>query len=517
MGKHLLRGIVTTVVAIVMATGALAAPAGAVTVSHFQNLAAVVDCGSFEGDFYQSMRLTASLTGLTPDTAYEVTAFSMVTKTAVGEPIEVTTDGAGAAAVDSTITGSISASASFAALLSLSGNVQERQFVVSSACPSGVNATGTLTLSPDCPTRYSLHGSILATSTLVNGALDGFGAGQTYTLSSPAPSLTAAAVADRNGQLTFDDPGLGYDGYASGWNITTSSQGQAVATGNFAVTNPCPPLPTVTWPSRSHHTDADVTGDGLGDLLAIDFPGRLRLYQNTGLSKTPFTMATYIGTGWGPASGLSHFSANDLTGDGYAEIVATRSDGALIAYYNNMLSNPGRMPYTTGTVIGSGWQNFTDIALGDVNGDGFADIVADRNDGTRWLYVNHFKTNAGHLPFTTGVQIGTAWADPRGMVAADLNGDGYADLVGASSWWNPNRTAAGNSSPFPTPVNTDVALDMTMYSGWAVGGYGPSGADEMVISNLSGTGQLVEVESPVLSGAQKVIGSGWQAIQTLIP
>lgn len=151
------------------------------------------------------------------------------------------------------------------------------------------------------------------------------------------------------------------------------------------------------------------------------------------------------------------------------------------------------------------------------NGDGYADIVADRNDGTRWPYVNHFTTNAGHLPFTTGIQIGTEWADPRGIVAADLNGDGYADLVGASSWWNPNRTPAGNPSPFPASANTAVPLDMTMYSGWTVGGYGPSGADEMVISDVSGTGQLVEVESPVLSGEHTVIGSGWQAVQTLIP
>jgi hypothetical protein len=267
---------------------------------------------------------------------------------------------------------------------------------------------------------------------------------------------------------------------------------------------------------QSHHVDGDVTGDGLGDLLAIDYAGRLRLYQNSGVLNHPFTSAAFIGSGWTPASGLSRLSANDLTGDGFAEILAVRSDGALIAYYNNIGSNPGRMPYTTGTVIGSGWQGFSTVTLGDVNGDGYADIIADRSDGTRWVYLNHYATNPGHLPFTSGVRIPLDGDDSAGLVAADLNGDGYTDLLGGS-WWNPNRTPAGNPSPFPAAVGSGLYLDMMQNVSWAVGGYSVSGSDEVVIADTAHTGELLEESSPLSGSSENVIGSGWQAIRTLIP
>jgi hypothetical protein len=54
----------------------------------------------------------------------------------------------------------------------------------------------------------------------------------------------------------------------------------------------------------------------------------------------------------------------------------------------------------------SSWGQFRNITLTDVTGDGRADIVATKPDGTLWLYANGTSDTA---PYSTGTQIGTGW------------------------------------------------------------------------------------------------------------
>jgi hypothetical protein len=101
--------------------------------------------------------------------------------------------------------------------------------------------------------------------------------------------------------------------------------------------------------------------------------------------------------------------AADVSGDGHADIVATKPDGTLWYYPNNSDSNPGHIPFTNGTQIGTGWTMYNRVMAADVSGDGHADIVATKPDGTLWYYPNNSDSNPGHIPFTTGTQIGTGW------------------------------------------------------------------------------------------------------------
>jgi hypothetical protein len=234
-------------------------------------------------------------------------------------------------------------------------------------------------------------------------------------------------------------------------------------------------------------------------------------------------MSQTIGSGWGPQFGLRMESAGDLTGDGYSELVAVRSDGTLVAYYNNMNSNPGRVPYTSGTVIGSGWQPFTSITLGDVNGDGLADLIARRSDGSVVLYLNHFFSNPGHMPFSSGVPMtipGLATTDA--FVAADLNKDGYSDVVNYSGWASLNRTPAGSPQMFidAKDLQGTILASLGQYiptAGWAAGFYG-SGVDTgVLIANPNGDGTLLELEGAMgQMTMRRVIGGGWQSIRQII-
>ena len=69
----------------------------------------------------------------------------------------------------------------------------------------------------------------------------------------------------------------------------------------------------------------------------------------------------------------------------------------------------GYLVWTASTVIGTGWNNMNAIIGADVNGDGYTDIVA-RNSTNNGLYyyANNIIKNDG-TPYSASQQIGANW------------------------------------------------------------------------------------------------------------
>src|SRR5690606_20729867 len=66
------------------------------------------------------------------------------------------------------------------------------------------------------------------------------------------------------------------------------------------------------------------------------------------------------------------------------------------------------------------------IGIGDTTGDGRADVLAIRGDGTLWSYAGTASGGIGGAR-----QVGRGWNDfVRAFSPGDLSGDGRADLVG---------------------------------------------------------------------------------------
>ena len=529
MGKLRLRVAVVVLAAVVASVVGWSAPAGAVPPLQAPDLAVTLDCSSLHGGYYQSARVTGSISGLAPATQYSVSVRGPYTNIS-GSPL--TADAQGSAALDIVTSGTFeSGPYSYAITLSVGRTAVFAKSVPGSTCASGVTASGSLTADMICPTRYlDEWGREMDTSYRIHGTLSGFVPGEPYTLSSSYAGIASPQpiVADPNGVLSVDFTAeSGQSEFSLGDDVYTTSQLYPVASENFVVNDPCPAMRT-SFPA-DRPTELDIDGNGNSDIAAIDMSGRLLYFKNDSASNAghlPFTSSQTIGSGWGPQFGMRLETAGDLTGDFFSEIVVVRSDGTLVAYYNNMGSNPGHLPYASGTVIGSGWQSFTNVTLGDVNHDGLADIIAKKSDGTYWLYANHYPTNPGHLPFTSGVQIqvqddGSSY----GFAAADLNSDGYADLWFGGGEMDINRAPAGNATMFPDAFGfvTGRFRSLDGYvprAGWAVGHFEywtPTAG--LVIANPNGDGTLLYVEDPTgtpWTADPKVIGSGWNTIRQII-
>ncbi len=175
--------------------------------------------------------------------------------------------------------------------------------------------------------------------------------------------------------------------------------------------------------SRSPSTlDRSVDSGGTPDVLAEDAgaaypsdPGQVLRSAST----QPVRAGVRIGTGW---NSLRHVVLSpDLTGDGWADIVAVRpASGALRVYRGN-----GRGGFAGVEERGSGWNVMTRlVAGGDRTGDGRADLLAVRTDGSLVLYEGD---GAGW--FRAGRVLATGFGAYRALTdAGDVNGDGLRDL-----------------------------------------------------------------------------------------
>lgn len=164
----------------------------------------------------------------------------------------------------------------------------------------------------------------------------------------------------------------------------------------------------------------DLDRDGHEDVVAREAAtGRLWLYPGT--AGGGLGVRKQIGTGWNAMREIS--AIGDMNGDGYPDLLAVRAgDGKLLLYRGRAGAAVGN-PTVVG---GSGWTSMSELAgIGDLNRDGMVDLVARRtSDGALFLYGG---VGTGFRP---RVQIGTGWTAMRDLVGTgDFDRDGYPDLA----------------------------------------------------------------------------------------
>jgi hypothetical protein len=206
-------------------------------------------------------------------------------------------------------------------------------------------------------------------------------------------------------------------------------------------------------------TAGDVNGDGYDDIVAggpwydngefQEGYARVYLGSATGLQSTP------VWSGEGNQEicdyGSQVGTAGDVNGDGYDEIIVAAP------HYTNGHSREGRVYVYYGTATGvhaaADWVGESNVpnaaygtavgTAGDVNGDGYADVVigapyftnGQTAEGRAYLYLGSaagLSTTAG---WTAEPNVQYTHFGMAANTAGDVNGDGYADvIVGADQY-----------------------------------------------------------------------------------
>ncbi|CAN0164047.1 unnamed protein product, partial [Scytosiphon promiscuus] len=165
---------------------------------------------------------------------------------------------------------------------------------------------------------------------------------------------------------------------------------------------------------------ADLDGDGDQDLLSLSFQGDfVRWYKNED-GKGTFSEGVDISA---DSNGAERLAIGDLDEDGFSDVVVASKLDNQITWFRNIAGDA----FSVGGSINV--NNPTDVALVDVDGDGDLDVVytSFEHDQVGWY------TNAdGEGTLEVGGVISTTSNGAWKIAAANLTGDGNLDVVLAS-------------------------------------------------------------------------------------
>jgi hypothetical protein len=239
----------------------------------------------------------------------------------------------------------------------------------------------------------------------------------------------------------------------------------------------------------------DVNGDGYADVVVgNDSVAFLYLGGPDGVALT----ASGPTLNGGDAAG-----AGDVNGDGFADVMACDPHAGTAAVYLGSPAGLGRAAVIYPPAPENGFANEC-LAVGDVNGDGFSDIAIASNDNTGLVFVYYGSANGIVATPTVLSPMPIEIQSWRFVASAgDVNGDGFGDVVVGSLDNDAVYLYLGSSAG----ISTDAA---TTYSGFPAGQFGANvggigdadgdGYDDIIVTPAQCSGFDVYVYSGSATG-----------------
>jgi hypothetical protein len=239
----------------------------------------------------------------------------------------------------------------------------------------------------------------------------------------------------------------------------------------------------------------DVNGDGYDDVIVGAGPGGLPevrvLSGNGGKLLDDFLAfrSSFTGGVW--------VAAGDVNGDGFADIVvgADAGGGPLVRVFDG--TDQGTLTVSAHFyAFRSSYTGGVRVAVGDVNGDGIPDIVcgAGRGGGPQ-VKVFHGRTLR---PMAAFQAFRSSFSGGVFVAAGDLDGDGQADVVvGAGAGGGPH-VRVFSEGPAGLTDSADLFPYRSSFSGGvrvAVGDVNGDGRADIIVAAGAGTGPHVKVLS----------------------
>jgi len=279
-----------------------------------------------------------------------------------------------------------------------------------------------------------------------------------------------SGAGDTNGD-GYDDVIIGANLYDMGGNLDAgagfvfygSSSGIQLGLTNAVY------LPQASARAGSSVSSAgDINADGFDDVV-VGVPFYDNAQNNAGAAIVSLGSANGIQSGPGvilssnqatAEFGNAVSGAGDVNGDGFVDIIVgayrfennpnTLDEGAAFIYHGsktgiNTSANAVLELNKTGA-----WLGYSVSDAGDVNGDGFDDVVAgaiyyangQANEGAAAVY--HGSASGVNQNTPTIIEFNQANALLGSSVSsADLNGDGYSDIIAGAPFYSGNQVSEG--------------------------------------------------------------------------
>ncbi|NMI59764.1 MULTISPECIES: FG-GAP-like repeat-containing protein [unclassified Streptomyces] len=185
----------------------------------------------------------------------------------------------------------------------------------------------------------------------------------------------------------------------------------------------------------------DLSGDRCNDVLVRFSSGALRAYRPAcGAAVTPSTAYTSLGSGgWQQYDVLT--APGDVSGDGRPDLIARNpSTGTVYLYKGTSAGN-----LSARVKLYDNWKTYKKIVgAGDLNGDGIGDLLAQDKANNLYRY-----DGTGKGTFKARVKLFGNWGGSYDAIVGvgDITGDGKADIVSrdtSGAVWRNNGNGKGS-------------------------------------------------------------------------
>ena len=241
--------------------------------------------------------------------------------------------------------------------------------------------------------------------------LGGFGPQQIISTAALAPRSLVAADLDGDGDLDVL-AGFSY-GDKVAWYENTDGQGSFGPRQSI----------TTTGDGVNSVFAADLDGDGDVDVLSTSAGGDKVAWYENGDGQGRFGPQQIITAS---ALGARSVFAADLDGDGDTDVLSANYDGHDVAWYEN---TDGRGGFGPPQIIDSEAFSAYSVYAADMDGDGDVDVLSAAYSGHK---IAWYENRDGLGSFGPQVVIGISEGFPTSVLAADLDGDGDADVLSAA-------------------------------------------------------------------------------------
>ncbi|MFZ1918888.1 MAG: FG-GAP-like repeat-containing protein [Terriglobales bacterium] len=242
---------------------------------------------------------------------------------------------------------------------------------------------------------------------------------------------------------------------------------------------------------------ADVNGDGHPDLLVVNYCASTTNCSNS-------TVGVLLGNGDGTFQAAVTYNSGgfyaysvavaDVNGDGYPDLLVANNGAVGVLLGNGDGTFQAAVSYNSGS---SSTTYVSAVAVADVNGDGHPDLLVANSYGVGVLLGN------GDGTFQAAVSYSSGGEDVASIAVADVNGDGRPDLLvaagnavgvllgnGDGTFQEPVSYNSGGSNAYSVAaadVNGDGKPDLLVANSCDNNGCFPT-TDDGVISVLLGNG-----------------------------
>ncbi|HZU87106.1 MAG TPA: VCBS repeat-containing protein, partial [Anaerolineaceae bacterium] len=216
-------------------------------------------------------------------------------------------------------------------------------------------------------------------------------------------------------------------------------------------------LPSPTFNTLRSLALGDLNGDGLLDVVSKEIntntsSGYLFIYFNTGSGSfaSPVQISTTFSTNL-----LARPALLDIDLDSDLDIIFSMQ-GKQIVFLNDGAGNffSGEVncdaPPANAFCFARSADYITDFTVVDLENDGDLDLAAVLSNNSNILYINDGSAN---LPRSSGVQVNDIDTQPASLALGDLNGDGWLDVVAGTE----NGAAIFTNLDGSLTLNQDLA------------------------------------------------------------